>query len=97
MSVVCEISIFPMDKGQSVSEYVARAIKIIKASGLPYELNPMGTCLEGQWEEVMDVVDKCFQALKNDSERIYLTLKADYRKGTSNRLKGKVTSVQEKL
>lgn len=97
MSVIVEVSIFPMDKGQSVSKYVAQAIKIIQASGLPYELNPMGTCIEGEWRAVMDVVDKCFHALEKESERIYLTLKADYRKGTSNRLKGKVASVQDKL
>lgn len=97
MSVIVEIAIFPTDKGESVSPYVARAIKIIRASGLPHEMNPMGTCIEGQWEEVMGVVGRCFQELKKDSNRIYMTIKADYRKGQSDRLKGKLTSVKEKL
>jgi uncharacterized protein (TIGR00106 family) len=66
MSVLIEMSIFPMDKGESVSQYVARAIKVIQASGLPYELNPMGTCIEGEWDEVMDVVSRCFQDLQRD-------------------------------
>ena len=47
MSVIVELSIFPMDKGVSVSPYVARAIRIIENSGLSYELNPMGTSIEG--------------------------------------------------
>ena len=97
MSVIIEMSIFPMDKGESVSQYVARAIKIIQASGLPHEMNPMGTCIEGEWDEVMDVVNRCFQDLQKDCNRINLSLKADYRKGISNRMKGKVASVQEKL
>ena len=97
MSVIAEVSIFPMDKGESVSKYVARALKIIEASGLPYQLNPMGTCIEGEWEDVMNVVDQCFQELRKDCDRINLSLKADYRKGTSNRLARKVASVKEKM
>ena len=97
MSVIVEFSIFPLDKGESLSRYVARAIKIIKDGGLPYELNPMGTCVEGQWKEVMALVDRCFQELQKDCGRINLALKADYRKGPAGRLKSKVASVREKL
>ena len=97
MSVIVEFSIFPMDKGESLSPYVARAIKTIRDSGLPYELNPMGTCVEGEWGEVMAVVDKCFQALEKDCSRINLSLKADYRKGPAGRLKSKLESVKAKL
>jgi uncharacterized protein (TIGR00106 family) len=97
MSVIVEFSIFPMDKGESVSRYVSQAVKIIRASGLPYELNPMGTCIEGEWKKIMEVVTRCFQELEKESDRIYLTIKADYRKGQSQRLKGKVAAVKEKL
>jgi uncharacterized protein (TIGR00106 family) len=97
MSVIVEFSIFPMDKGESVSKEVARALQVIKNSGLPYELNPMGTCVEGEWQEVMALVDRCFQELQKDSGRVYLALKADYRKGPSGRLKSKVASIESKL
>ena len=97
MSVIVEFSIFPMDKGESLSPYVARALKTIQDSGLPYELNPMGTCVEGEWGEVMALVDKCFQGLEKDCSRINLSLKADYRRGPGGRLKSKVASVKEKL
>ncbi len=97
MSVIVEFSIFPIDKGESLSPYVARALKIIQDSGLSYELNPMGTCVEGEWQEVMALVDRCFQELRKDCNRISLALKADYRKGPSGRLKSKVESVKKKL
>ena len=97
MSVIINFSIFPLDKGESLSSYVARAIKIIDESGLPYELTAMGTSIEGEWSEVMDVVDRCFQALEKDCHRVYLALKADYRKGPAGRLKSKVESVKQKL
>ena len=97
MSVIIEFSIFPLDKGVSLSPYVARALKMIQDSDLPYELNPMGTCVEGEWSEVMALVDRCFQALEKDCNRINLSLKADYRKGPSGRMKNKVASVRQKL
>lgn len=97
MSVIVEFSIFPMDKGESLSPYVARALQIIQDSGLPYELNPMGTCVEGEWSDVMALVDRCFQELQKDCNRINLALKADYRKGPAGRLKGKIESVKAKL
>ncbi len=97
MSTIVEFSIFPMDKGESLSPYVARALKLIQDSGLPYELNPMGTCVEGDWGEVMALVDRCFQALEKDCNRINLSLKADYRKGPAGRMQSKMVSVKEKL
>ena len=97
MSTIVEFSIFPLDKGESLSPYVARALKLIEDSGLPYELNPMGTCVEGEWSDVMALVDRCFQALEKDCNRINLSLKADYRSGPAGRMKNKVVSVREKL
>ena len=97
MSVLIDFSIFPVDKGTSVSPYVARAVAIIKASGLSYALGPMGTCIEGEWPVVMGVVNRCFEDLQKDCERIYFTIKADYRKGASDRIQGKVRAVERKL
>ena len=97
MSVIIDLSIFPVDQRVSVSPYVARAVKIIEKSGLAYELHPMGTCIEGEWPAVLEVVDQCFKDLQKDCDRVYLTMRADYRKDRSGGLKGKVESVKSKL
>ncbi len=97
MSVLIDFSIFPVDKGTRVSPYVARVVGIIQKSGLDHQLGPMGTSIEGDWPEVMGVVDRCFEALQADCERIYFTIKADYRRNADNRLQGKVQSVKSKL
>jgi uncharacterized protein (TIGR00106 family) len=97
MSVLIHFSIFPTDKGTSVSPYVARSVRIIRESGLPYKLGPMSTAIEGEWEEVMGVVERCFAELRKDCDRIYMTLQMDYRKGAVNRIEGKIKSVEEKL
>ncbi len=96
MSVIMDLSIFPIGKGESVSDYVSKAVKIIKESGLAYKLGPMGTAVEGKWEEVMAVVTRCFEALKRDCDRVYMTIKVDYRKGDSIRMERKIKTVERK-
>jgi uncharacterized protein (TIGR00106 family) len=97
MSVIVDFSLFPLDKGESLSAYVARSIRIIRDSGLPYDFRAMGTSIEGEWEEVMAVVTRCFQAMAADCGRVSLALKADYRQGPGGRLQAKIDSVLEKL
>ncbi len=97
MSAIAELSIFPLGAHGSLSPYVARAVRIIKESGLPYQLGPMGTCIEGEWREVMAVVEKCFEALKADQERIYVNLKVDWRAGREDGLTAKPKAVESLL
>jgi uncharacterized protein (TIGR00106 family) len=93
MSTLIDFSIFPVGKGESVSPFVARVVAIIRDSGLQYKLGPMGTTIEGEWDELMDVVTRCFKELKKDCGRIYMSAKVDYRKNGSNRIVSKVQSV----
>lgn len=95
--LLAEVSIWPMDKGESVGPYVARALDVIDRSGLPYKLGPLGTCIEGEWAEVMTVIQKCYEVLAADCHRIACTVKMDWRKGQSGRLESKVSSVEKKL
>lgn len=95
--VLLEFSIAPLEKGDSVSKYVARSLEIIAASGLDYRLHAMGTIVEGELEQVLQVLQDCMQAMASDCDRITCTAKMDYRRGYSGRLESKVTSVEEKL
>jgi uncharacterized protein YqgV (UPF0045/DUF77 family) len=56
----------------------------------------MGTAIEGEWDEVMGVVNRCFEALKKDCRRIYMTIKVDYRMGQSGRMERKIATVERK-
>lgn len=95
--VLLEFSMSPMAKGESLSAYVARSLDIIDKSGLPYQLTPMGTIIEGEWAEVMAVVGACFAAMKTDCDRIGAHIKIDYRAGPAGRLRSKIESVEQKL
>ncbi len=97
MSTIAEISIFPIGEGESVSSHVAGAVKVIEESGLDYLVGPMGTCIEGEWDEVMAVITGCMSAVKKNSRRVYMTLKVDHREGDGGRMKEKLESLEEKI
>ena len=61
--LLAEISMWPMDKGESVGAYVAPLLDIIDRSGLAYRLGPLGTSIEGEWDDVMSVLRQCFEHL----------------------------------
>ena len=85
-----------MDKGESVGPYVARLLDIIDKSGLPYRLGPLGTCVEGDFDAVMNVVRKCHE-LRRRLQPHRLPIKMDYRKGHNNMLDSKISSVEQRL
>ncbi len=95
MSCIAELTIFPLDRGIHMSPFVARAIRVISDSGLPFELGPMGTCIEGDAAEVMECAGRCLTALTEMSDRVYMVVKLDWRAGTDDRMKAKVRAVEE--
>ena len=98
MSALIEFAIFPTDHGESKSKYVARVISMIKDSGITYQFTPMGTILETETvAEGLAIVEKAYAILQIDCNRIYSTIKIDYRAGQSNRLVKKIESVESKL
>lgn len=95
--VLLELSMIPLDKGSSFAPYVARILDIIDRSGIAYRMNPMGTVLEGDYDDVMKVVRDCFNELKKDSERISVSMKLDYRECRESRLESKIEHVESVL
>lgn len=95
--VLLEFSISPLGEGESVSRYVARSLDIIDRSGLDYRLHAMGTIVEGELDDVLDVLKRCLEAMAQDCDRISCSAKLDYRKGYAGRLDAKVKSVEAQL
>lgn len=95
--MLAQFSIVPLGAGVSVSEYVAKVIKIVDESGIPYKLHAMGTIVEGEWDEVMGLIKKCRDTLMEELERVVIDIKIDDRKGATGRIEAKIKSVEEKL
>ncbi|GAA1410003.1 MULTISPECIES: MTH1187 family thiamine-binding protein [Oerskovia] len=90
-------SVAPLGAGESVTDAVAEAVRIVRASGLPNRTTSMFTEIEGEWDEVMDVVKRATEAAGAGGHRVSLVLKADIRPGRTGELTGKVERVEERL
>lgn len=93
-------SISPMTSNHptgSVSEAVADAVKVVNESGLPHETNSMFTTIEGEWDEVMEVIKKCVDAISEHTSRVSLVMKADIRPGYTGEITAKVERINNIL
>jgi len=102
MSVLLEFAMFPTSgdcrNGDSVSAYVSRIVDVIDRSGHPYQLTPMGTIVEtDSMAEALAVIQKAYDQLGDECDRVYSSLKLDIRKGRDNGLKQKIASIEKAL
>ncbi len=98
MSVLMEFAMFPTDKGESVSAYVSKVIDAIRQSGCNYKLTAMGTIIETDTvEKALQIIQKAYDTLEPVSNRIYSSVKFDIRKNTTQRLEGKIASIEKKI
>jgi uncharacterized protein (TIGR00106 family) len=95
--MLVEFSLFPLDKGESVGQYVARSLDIVAHCGLPYKVHAMGTVIEGDWNACFGVIKQCFEAMRKDCGRVELSVKVDDRAGRLHRLEEKVASIEHRL
>jgi uncharacterized protein (TIGR00106 family) len=95
--MIVAFSVTPLGVGEDVAEYVADAVRVVRASGLPNRTDAMFTSVEGEWDEVMAVVKAAVEAVAAKSPRVSVTLKADIRPGVRNGLESKVAAVDRLL
>lgn len=95
--MIVAFSITPLGVGENVADYVADAVRVVRASGLPNHTDAMFTSIEGDWDEVMAVVKAACDAVAARAPRLGLTLKADIRPGVTGGLESKVASLERHL
>ena len=96
--MIVEFSIVPLGTGESVGDAVSEVLNIVDESGLTYRLNPMGTVVEGEWDEIMALIKKCHDATTAGAARVVTSIKIDDRPGaTLDRITGKIMSLEKKL
>ncbi|MES9969494.1 MAG: MTH1187 family thiamine-binding protein [Candidatus Thiodiazotropha sp.] len=99
MSVVLEFSVFPLDRGVSVSEEVSQVIEMIHNSGVEYQLTAMGTLIEtSNLADAFAIVERATQLIHNTGcQRVYAAVKIDSRPAREHGLQGKIRSIQDRL
>lgn len=91
------LSMIPIGKDVCLSDYVAKAVSIIKKSGLEYEVNDFGTVIRGNWDKVMPIIRECREEILKESNRVYTTILIDERKDKDYKIGDKRKSVEKKL
>ena len=82
---------------ESVHDAVAAAVQVVRDSGLPNRTSSMFTEIEGEWDEVMDVIKRATEAVGRFGPRVSLVLKADIRPGHTGELDGKIERLEAAL
>jgi uncharacterized protein (TIGR00106 family) len=97
--MIVELSVVPVGTGEtSVSSYVKAAVKIIEESDLDYQVNSMGTCVQGEWDEVFSTLKAVHEELvKMGCHRIVTTVKIDDRRDKFSTMNAKVAAVGDDL
>lgn len=91
-------SVTPLGVGEEVGAYVAEAVRVVRASGLPNRTDAMFTSVEGDWDQVMAVVKQACDAVEAaGAPRVSLVLKGDIRPGVTGALDAKLATVERLL
>ncbi|MBQ9919143.1 MAG: thiamine-binding protein [Microbacterium sp.] len=81
----------------SVHDAVAAAVAVVRASGLPHRTTSMFTEIEGEWDEVFDVVKRATDAVLPYGSRVSLVVKADIRPGRTGEIDGKIERLERAI
>ena len=95
--MIAAFSVTPVGAGESVGDSVAEAVRIVRESGLPNETNAMFTNIEGDWNEVMDVIKRCVESVAERAPRVSVVIKIDHRPGVTDAMHQKVDDVERRL
>jgi uncharacterized protein (TIGR00106 family) len=97
--VIVEVSVVPVGTGEaSVSAYVRAAVKIIEETDLDYQVNSMGTCLQGEWDEIFSTLKAVHDELaKMGCNRIVTTVKIDDRRDKYGSMDAKIAAIEDEL
>jgi len=95
--MIVEFSIVPIGKGESLAELVAKVVDVADASGLPYKLTAMGTIVEGEWDDILELIKECHFKMRQYSNRVMTFITIDDRAKAKGRIEGKVADVEDIL
>ena len=95
--MLAELSIVPLGRGEHLSSALAEVLDVVDRSGIRFKFTPCGTCLEGTWDEVLDVVSRAHARARQTSRHVLTTLRIEDEEGENDKLTRNVTSVEEKL
>jgi uncharacterized protein (TIGR00106 family) len=94
--MLVEFGIHPTDTAHMSGE-IARIVEVLENSGIEYRLGPMGTAVEGDWDQVMAAIRKCHKVATENHTRVITTIMIDDQKDQPHHLDEMVLAVERHL
>jgi uncharacterized protein (TIGR00106 family) len=94
--MVFEVSVIPLGGDIHTSDELGDVLSVIDRSGLPYQLGPGSTCIEGEWDEVIAVLRDCHQEARKHTKHVVTLVKIEDDEGQRGKLSSNVASVEKK-
>ncbi|ALA59264.1 MTH1187 family thiamine-binding protein [Nitrospira moscoviensis] len=95
--MLVDLTVIPLRGGRHTSDEVAEVIKLVDASGLPYQLTPSGTCIEGDWDAVVPLIQRCHNMVRSLSSHVVTLIKIEDEVGKDNKLSTNIESVEHRI
>src|SRR5262245_31711955 len=95
--MLVEFRIIPLGRDPHISEEIAEALRVLDEAGLRYRLLPSATCVEGEWDEVMPVIQRCHARMRELAPHVITTINIEDDEDEGSKLERNVASVEEKL
>lgn len=92
--MLVELNINPLGRGTHLSNDLGEILKLIDDSGLRYALTPLGTCIEGEWDDVMALIKDCHKRVRTMSSHVFTTLRIEDEEGATNKIQENILSVE---
>ena len=96
--MIVQFTLVPIGtKSDSLSKTLVKAMTHVAESGLDYKVGPMGTVVEGEWYQIMNLINRCRKTLRRECARVQIQIVVDDRQGAEDRIVGKVKSLERKM
>jgi uncharacterized protein (TIGR00106 family) len=95
--MLAELSILPLGGDSHISDELAEVLKLVDGFGLPYQLTASGTCIEGEWNEVMELIHLCHNRVRAKSAHVVTLIKIEDEEGEHDKLTRNVASVEQRV
>jgi len=92
--MLVELNISLLGRGTHLSQDLAQILKIVDESGLRYCLSPLGTCIEGNWDELMALAKKCHQQARGLSDHVMTTVRIEDEAGATDKINENIAAVE---
>lgn len=78
-NIIMALQVVPKVEESRIYEVVDEAIKVIAASGVPYEVGPMETTMEGEPDQLWEIIKEAQEAcLRAGASGVMAYIKMDY-------------------